>query len=179
MNTVSNEQPVDQVLVDDGLCISELVLGFPVKTIKNTVSCTFKVCNLSKVQGKGIFSEPIALREFLFKLNFGIESGAKNGERNQYAVLYIYCYYNGNNATWSLPCEVKVTFESAVGDSVTKSFTEAFNEEIDNWGWDLFVKWCELQDPKRGFLINDTLTIQVVITSTLLTREDTQSSLAS
>ena len=106
------------------------------------------------------------------KLEFGVKYETENGERRQHACLYLHCSNNGKDEQWSLPCEVQLTMKKAVGKGVTLSYSETFNKTIRSWGWPRFVKWEELMDPEQGFLVNDALTIQAVITFPLLTEEE-------
>ncbi|XP_039036109.1 MATH domain and coiled-coil domain-containing protein At3g58340-like [Hibiscus syriacus] len=50
-------------------------------------------------------------------------------------------------------------------NSFTKVATHVFNATSDNWGFPSFFALCELNDPKRGYLVNDACLVEAYIST--------------
>ena len=166
---IDQEKKSNAVSVEDHICEHAPIVSFPVTDVVNTMTCTFKINNLSKIHDEQVTSEPVVMQDFVLKLSLGPKFVTMdNGEKKKFASIYLYCLYTGYCKTWSIPINNEISImKNADEKGVSRpSNGKVFNSgTANNWGWPKFAPWDQLYDPKQGYdATNDCVTIRVVMT---------------
>lgn len=67
---------------------------------------------------------------------------------------------------WSIYAQFSMSLVNQINaeDSVTKDLQHRFNEQECDWGEPSFIPLDELSDPSRGYVVNNTLVVEVEVT---------------
>ncbi|CAI0402494.1 unnamed protein product [Linum tenue] len=132
-------------------------------TRKETVKFTWRIENFSQLKEKNLFSDTFLVGGRKWRVSLFPQG-------NNLHYLSIYLKFADSETMpngWSVPAVLGFNLIAPfVPSSTVRKWTKHnFNIREVDWGFSSFVPLRELRDPLRGFLVNDTLTIEAEVST--------------
>ncbi|CAL1370860.1 unnamed protein product [Linum trigynum] len=132
-------------------------------TRKETVNFTWRIENFSQRKETNLFSDTFLAGGRKWRISVFPKG-------NKVDSLSIYLEFADSEKMpigWSVPADFSFILVAPFvpSSSVRKCTIHNFNRKEDDWGFTTFVPLSELRDPLRGFLVNDTLTIETEVST--------------
>ncbi|XP_066936124.1 ubiquitin carboxyl-terminal hydrolase 7-like [Clytia hemisphaerica] len=123
----------------------------------------FEIKNVSKVKETAL-SESVTIRNLPWRIMLMPRYNTNsNNERVKSAGIFVQCDPEGEGTSWSCQAHARITLKNHKGDDFTRKISHVFFAKENDWGYSSFVPWSELVDNGRGYIKNDTISIEAFV----------------
>ena len=127
---------------------------------------TFKLTNFSQVK-EYVLSPAIMVRNLPWKMMIKPTQGGGNPQTgtwpNKSMGYFLQCNEESKDSSWSCQAQVKLKVLSVVpgNTAFSRKISHLFYWKENCFGYSHYMKWADVVDPKKGFIKDDTVTLQV------------------
>jgi len=122
----------------------------------------FEIKNVSKIKETAL-SESVIIRNLPWKIMLMPRFTTSNNDRTKSAGIFVQCDPEGEGASWSCQAHARITLKNHKGEDFTRKISHVFFAKENDWGYSSFVSWADLVDSNKGYIKNDTITIEALV----------------
>ncbi|XP_076458949.1 ubiquitin carboxyl-terminal hydrolase 7-like isoform X2 [Babylonia areolata] len=122
----------------------------------------YTVENISKLKESSL-SPPCMVRNLPWKIMVMPRQNTQNAERQKSLGFFLQCNADSESTSWSCNASAELRLLNARPDTepFCRKIQHLFYCKENDWGFSHFFSWNEMLDPKRGFIEDDKITLEV------------------
>jgi len=125
----------------------------------------FTVETISKLKETQL-STPCMVRNLPWKI-MAMPRHNTHAERHSTKSLgfFLQCNAESDSASWSCnaAAELRILNQKTDGESFTRKIQHLFYSKENDWGFSHFISWSDLLDPEKGYVKDDSITLEVYV----------------
>ncbi|XP_037093906.1 ubiquitin carboxyl-terminal hydrolase 7-like isoform X1 [Pollicipes pollicipes] len=132
---------------------------------RSEATFSFSVPNFSKLK-ESVFSPPCFVRNLPWKIMVMPRTNPGQDRKPQRSLgFFLQCNADSESASWSCHASAELRLLSVKEgvDDFNRKITHLFYSKENDWGFSHFMTWNEVLDEERGYIKNDTITLQVKV----------------
>lgn len=126
----------------------------------------FVVPNFAKLKETAL-SDPIYVRNLPWKIMCMPRYSSQSHSHDKVKSLgfFLQCNPEAEGLSWSCQASARLTLVNQQDPSLnhSKKISHLFFAKENDWGFSHFVTWSDATDPDKGFIVNDTIILEVQV----------------
>lgn len=133
--------------------------------MRSEATFQFRVPEFSKLK-ESVLSPPTYVRNLPWKIMVMQRTSMPN-DRNQSETrsmgFFLQCNAESESSSWSCnaKAELRLLSVKPEQESFVRNIKHLFYSKENDWGFSHFMSWNEILDPERGYIQDDTITLEV------------------
>ncbi|XP_071963374.1 ubiquitin carboxyl-terminal hydrolase 7-like [Antedon mediterranea] len=130
---------------------------------RSQATFNFVVENVSKLKETAL-SQPTTVRNLPWKI-MAMPRSSHNERQIKSLGFFLQCNAECESPQWSCNAAADLTLKNRKKDKEdhVKRITHVFYNKENDWGFGHFISWTDLLDPERGFVVDDTIELEVKV----------------
>ncbi|XP_077294716.1 ubiquitin-specific protease 7 isoform X2 [Arctopsyche grandis] len=123
---------------------------------------SFIVPNFSRIK-ESVLSPPCFARNLPWKIMVMPRNNQPQDRQQKSLGFFLQCNGESESTSWSCyaSAELKLHCHKPDGEAFTRKIQHLFFSKENDWGFSHFMSWNDVLDPEKGYLKDDTITLEV------------------
>lgn len=138
--------------------------------VRSEATFSFKVEKFSRLKDS-LLSPPCYVRNLPWKIMVmpRVTTNSDRNQPNEIRVLgfFLQCNGDSDSSSWSCNASAELRLLSFKPDQepFVRKINHLFYSKENDWGYSHFMSWNEILDPEKGYIQDDTITLEVHVTA--------------
>ncbi|XP_071636653.1 uncharacterized protein [Temnothorax longispinosus] len=145
-----------------GSCTTTIM--HPPEEARSEATFRYTVENISKMKDSSKKLSPaFYVRNLPWKIEVTLESSQTQESRQRSLGFFLQCNGESESTSWSCcpVAELRLLSCKEGKEPFSRKFQRLFNNENNSWGCSDFMTWQDVLDPDKGFIKDDSITLEV------------------
>lgn len=159
------DQTITSAIANDVIASNIVDANMEDEEMRSEATFSYRVENFSKLK-ESVLSPPCYVRNLPWKIMV-MQRTSNPSDRNQTETrsmgFFLQCNAESESSSWSCNAKAELRLLSYKSDQepFVRQIKHLFYSKENDWGFSHFMSWNEILDPEKGYIQDDTITLEV------------------